>query len=119
MVEPAPEDALQPRREQYVAHDTRTGLEVAVTGHFPEDPDDRVRIARTTTLFTRLMSTILEMDSLTQRREGFRTIAIGTDLVSLGLQRHAQGSRDVSLVVDEGDRALLIHDLDPRRHLQN
>ncbi len=74
MVEPAPEDALQPKREQYVAHDTRTGLEVAVTGQFPEDPDDRVRIARTTTLFTRLMSTILDMDSITQRREGFRAV---------------------------------------------
>lgn len=73
--DPNPEDgALERRREQYAAMDTRTGLEVAVTGHFPEDPDDRVRIARTTTLFTRLMSTILEMDSLTQRREGFRAV---------------------------------------------
>jgi len=75
MVDPAPEDTTpEPRREQYVAHDTRTGLEVAVTGQFPEDPDDRVRIARTTTLFTRLMSTILDMDSGTQRREGFRAV---------------------------------------------
>ena len=41
--------------EQYAATDTRTGLEVVVTGDFPEDPDDRVRIARTTTLFTRLI----------------------------------------------------------------
>lgn len=71
-----PEDEITPpaRREQYAAADTRTGLEVTVTGQFPEDPDDRVRIARTTTLFTRLMSTILAMDSITQRREGFRAV---------------------------------------------
>ncbi len=76
MTNPMPEDeaAPPPRREQYVATDTRTGLEVAVTGQFPEDPDDRVRIARTTTLFTRLISTILAMDSITQRREGFRAV---------------------------------------------
>lgn len=62
------------KREQYVATDTRTGLEVAITGVFPDDPDDRVRIARTATLFTRLTSTILAMDSSTQRREGFRAV---------------------------------------------
>ena len=45
--------------EQYVATDKRSGLEVAVTGDFPEHPDDRVRIARTCTLFTRLVATIL------------------------------------------------------------
>ena len=38
--------------DQYVATDTRTGLEVKVTGTFPADPEDRVRIARTCTLFT-------------------------------------------------------------------
>ena len=45
--------------EQYVARDKRTDLEIQVTGDFPPHPDDRIRIARTTTLFTRLMSTIL------------------------------------------------------------
>jgi hypothetical protein len=77
MPQPTPEDTPtpdEPKREQYVAHDTRTGLEVAVTGQFPDDPDDRVRIARTTTLFTRLTSTILAMDSVSQRREGFRAV---------------------------------------------
>ena len=77
MPDETPEDSpadLSSKREQYVATDTRTGLEVAVTGHFPDDPDDRVRIARTTTLFTRLMSTILAMDSITQRRDGFRAV---------------------------------------------
>ena len=59
---------------QYVASDTRTGLEVQVTGTFPEDPDDRVRIARTTNLFTRLMGTVLSTESDGERRERFRAI---------------------------------------------
>lgn len=60
--------------DQYVATDTKTGLEVSVTGTFPEDPEDRVRIARTCTLFTRLMATILSMDDVAPRREGFKAI---------------------------------------------
>jgi len=64
--------------EQYVATDKRTGLEVAVTGEFPAHPDDRIRIARTTQLFTRLMSTILSTDNESQRRERF--LAIETQL---------------------------------------
>jgi hypothetical protein len=64
--------------EQYVAADKRTGLEVAVTGEFPPHPEDRVRIARTVTLFTRLMSTILATENETQRRERF--VAIETQL---------------------------------------
>ena len=59
---------------QYVASDTRSGLEVQVTGTFPEDPDDRVRIARTTNLFTRLMGTILSTENDTERRERFRAV---------------------------------------------
>ncbi|MGI8927491.1 MAG: hypothetical protein ACR2HN_12720 [Tepidiformaceae bacterium] len=64
--------------EQYVASDKRTGLEVAVTGEFPPHHDDRIRIARTATLFTRLMSTILATESDVQRRERF--LAIETQL---------------------------------------
>jgi hypothetical protein len=64
--------------EQYAASDTRTGLEVAVTGEFPPHHDDRIRIARTTTLFTRLMSTILATENETQRRERF--LAVETQL---------------------------------------
>ncbi len=59
---------------QYASKDSRTGLEVQVTGEFPEDPDDRVRIARTTNLFTRLMSTILATENQTERRERFKAI---------------------------------------------
>jgi hypothetical protein len=64
--------------EQYVASDKRTGLEVAVTGEFPPHHDDRIRIARTTQLFTRLASTILSTDNETQRRERF--LAVETQL---------------------------------------
>jgi hypothetical protein len=64
--------------EQYAATDKRTGLEVAVTGEFPPHHDDRIRIARTTTLFTRLMSTILTTENETERRERF--LAIETQL---------------------------------------
>lgn len=60
--------------EQYVATDKRSGLEVAVTGNFPPHPDDRIRIARTTTLFTRLMSTILGTENDSERREGFMAV---------------------------------------------
>ena len=64
--------------DQYVASDKRTGLEVAVTGDFPEHPQDRIRIARTTNLFARLMSTILATENETDRRESF--VAIETQL---------------------------------------
>ena len=60
--------------EQYAATDSKTGLEVAVTGEFPSHHDDRIRIARTTTLFTRLMSTILSTENETERRERFHAI---------------------------------------------
>ena len=60
--------------QQYASRDARTGLEVQVTGEFPDDPDDRVRIARTTNLFTRLMSTILATENQTERRERFKAI---------------------------------------------
>jgi len=60
--------------QQYVATDPRTGLEVQVTGEFPGEPDDRVRIARTTNLFTRLMATILSTENDTERRERFKAV---------------------------------------------
>jgi signal transduction histidine kinase len=64
--------------EQYVASDKRNGLEVAVTGTFPPHHEDRIRIARTATLFTRLMATILGTENESERREGF--LAVETQL---------------------------------------
>ncbi len=60
--------------DQYVATDSVTGLKVTVTGDFPDDPDDRVRIARTTTLFTRLFAAILATEQATERRQRFRAV---------------------------------------------
>ena len=73
--------------EQYVATDKRSGLEVAVTGDFPEHPDDRVRIARTCTLFTRLVATILDKDE-TERRQGFRAVEIQLELADALIQQN-------------------------------
>lgn len=73
--------------EQYVATDTRSGLEVAVTGDFPEHPDDRVRIARTCTLFTRLVATILGK-SEAERRHGFRAVEIQLELADALIQQN-------------------------------
>lgn len=66
--------------EQYVASDKRTGLEVQVTGEFPPHQDDRIRIARTTQLFTRLMSTILATASESDRRERFHAVETQLEL---------------------------------------
>jgi hypothetical protein len=82
-------------REQYVATDKRTGLEVAVTGEFPDHPQDRIRIARTSNLFARLMSTILDMDSESERRDAF--VAVETQM--------------------ELAEALVRHDMDEVQHL--
>jgi len=73
--------------EQYVATDKRTGLEVSVKGEFPDHPQDRIRIARTANLFTKLTSTILEMGSEAERREAF--IAVETQMeLAEALIRH-------------------------------
>jgi hypothetical protein len=73
--------------EQYVATDKRSGLEVAVTGNFPEHPQDRIRIARTTNLFARLTSTILTMGSESDRREAF--VAVESQMeIAEALIRH-------------------------------
>lgn len=65
--------------EQYVATDKRTGVEVAITGEFPPHPDDRMRIARTATLFTRLVSTLLGKEE-SERRTGFRAVETQLEL---------------------------------------
>jgi hypothetical protein len=73
--------------EQYVATDKRTGLEVSVTGDFPNHPQDRIRIARTTNLFTRLASTILSMEGESDRREAFMAVETQMELAE-ALIRH-------------------------------
>ena len=68
-----------PMPQQYNAKDTRTGLEVLITGEFPPDKDDRIRIAATANLFTRLMGTILATDNATERRTLFRSLETALD----------------------------------------
>ncbi len=75
--------------QQYAATDSRTGLQVTVTGDFPEDPDDRVRIARTSTLFTRLMATILSTDSSFERRERFRAVETQLEIAEAVIRQDA------------------------------
>lgn len=75
--------------QQYVATDSRTGLQVTVTGDFPEDPDDRVRIARTTTLFTRLMATILSTESSFERRERFKAVETQLEIAEAVIRQDA------------------------------
>ena len=75
--------------EQYVATDKRTGLEVSVTGNFPEHPQDRIRIARTTNLFARLASTILAMEHESDRRDAFVAVETQMELAD-ALIRHDQ-----------------------------
>ena len=65
--------------QQYHATDPNSGLEVTVTGDFPDEPDDRVRIARTSNLFTRLISTILTTSDPKDRRDRFRAIETQLD----------------------------------------
>jgi hypothetical protein len=73
--------------EQYVATDKRTGLEVTVQGDFPNHPQDRIRIARTTNLFTRLTSTILAMDSESDRRDAFVAVETQMELAEALIRR--------------------------------
>ena len=75
--------------EQYVSSDKRTGLEVTVQGDFPPHPDDRMRIARTTTLFTRLFSTILANTNETERRQGFQAVETQLELADALIREDA------------------------------
>lgn len=76
--------------QQYHAADSETGLEVTVTGEFPPDPDDRVRIARTSNLFTRLMATILSTENDYERRERFKAIETQLELADALIRGDAQ-----------------------------
>ena len=75
--------------QQYVATDKETGVEVSVTGEFPPDPEDRVRIARTSTLFTRLMATLLSKPE-SERRTGFRAVETQLELADALIRQDVQ-----------------------------
>lgn len=81
--------------EQYVATDKRTGLEVSVKGDFPDHPQDRIRIARTTNLFTRLTSTILAMPNESDRREAFVAVETQMELADALIRRDMEEVRSL------------------------
>jgi hypothetical protein len=56
---------------QYVATDKSSGLEVSITGEFPPSPEDRIHLARTANLFTRLLAAGLGTADESLRRELF------------------------------------------------
>ncbi|HLZ71527.1 MAG TPA: hypothetical protein VKV26_16615 [Dehalococcoidia bacterium] len=57
--------------DQYIATDKQSGLEIAITGQFPLAPEDRIHVARTVNLFTKLMAAGLATTSDSDRRELF------------------------------------------------
>lgn len=81
--------------EQYAASDKRNGLEVTVTGEFPPLPDDRIRIARTTNLFTRLMATILATENETDRREGFIAVELQLEMAEAMIRKDMAEVQDL------------------------
>lgn len=75
---------------QYTATDSRTGLQVTVTGEFPPDPDDRVRIAATTNLFTRLMATVLSSTGTTERRAFLRSLEMALEWADAAVRQDTE-----------------------------
>jgi hypothetical protein len=65
--------------QQYTATDNRSGLQVTLQGEFPPEPDDRIRIAATTNLFTRLMATVLSTSDTAERRALFRSLEMALE----------------------------------------
>jgi len=57
--------------DQYIATDKQSGLEIAITGQFPAAPEDRIHVARTVNLFTKLMAAGLATSNDSERRELF------------------------------------------------
>lgn len=76
--------------QQYVATDTRTGFKVEITGDFPPEKDDRIRIAATTNLFTRLMATVLSTDGPEERRGLFRSLEMALEWAEAAIRQDAE-----------------------------
>ena len=108
--------------DQYAATDTESGLGVTVTGDFPDDPDDRVRIARTTTLFTRLFSTILTTENMTERRQRFRAVEtqleIAEALIRQDLEEVQRLIRETMTAIGVSEEQLREIEEQLRSHLQ-
>lgn len=81
--------------QQYTATDTRTGLQVTLQGDFPPDPDDRIRIAATTNLFTRLMASVLATENATDRRGLFRSLEMALEWADAAARQDAERMGEV------------------------
>jgi hypothetical protein len=95
--------------QEYRATENRTGLEVAVKGEFPPHPDDRVRIARTTNLFTQLMATILDTSNETERRQLFISLESALEIADALARRDMEGVNELM------QQFLLKHGLTPEQ----
>jgi hypothetical protein len=108
--------------DQYVATDSVSGLQVAITGEFPEDPDDRVRIARTATLFTRLFATILSTDNTTERRQRFRAVEtqleVADALIREDMEEVQRLIRETMAAMGVSEEQLREVESELRRHLE-
>jgi hypothetical protein len=95
--------------QEYRASDGKTGLEVAVKGEFPPHPDDRVRIARTTNLFTQLMATILATANESDRRQLFVSLESALEIAD------ALARQDMEAVSGLMQQFLAKHGLTPEQ----
>lgn len=68
--------------DQYVATDKDSGLEVAITGTFPPVPEDRIHLARTANLFTKLLAAGLATSNDSERRELFTHLEAQLELAA-------------------------------------
>ena len=68
--------------DQYVATDKQSGLEVAITGQFPIAPEDRIHVARTANLFTKLLAAGLATSNDSERRELFTHLEAQLELAA-------------------------------------
>src|SRR5713226_4451329 len=68
--------------DQYVATDKQSGLEVSITGTFPAAKEDRIHLARTANLFTRLLAAGLATSNDTERRELFTHLETQLELAA-------------------------------------
>lgn len=84
--------------DQYVATDKESGLEVAITGQFPAVPEDRIHLARTANLFTKLLAAGLATANDTERRELFTHLESQLELAAALIK---QDFEEVSRLMQE------------------
>ena len=84
--------------DQYVATDKESGLEVSITGQFPPVPEDRIHLARTANLFTKLLAAGLATPNDSERRELFTHLETQLELAAALIK---QDMEEVSRLMQE------------------